>query len=143
MTECAVEELVAKADRLHKQAQALNREGKYDEGKLVYQQYLKADADAMELSICCADLPDHDPFMYPTLAPLPLPPGDPAGMCAVGAVLGSFVGDAAAMGVHWVYDPSVLEDMQLKASQQGKAGLDFFDPPANVYVNSCPELHHH
>ena len=46
------------------------------------------------------------------------------------AVIGSFVGDAACMGMHWVYDTSKLEDL-LKTSCKTETP-EFFSPP------SCP-----
>lgn len=62
---------------------------------------------------------------------------------ALGAVLGAVVADAAAMGVHWVYDPKELDrlfDLRksvLAGKQEGKGevGLDFFEPPQSPFFS--------
>lgn len=52
---------------------------------------------------------------------------------ARGAVLGSLVADAAAVPVHWCYDPAKLAD-HLK---QAKSGPAFCDPPGNVFYTTA------
>jgi len=43
-----------------------------------------------------------------------------------GAVLGSFVGDALALGVHWIYNPKKIE------STHGRVN-DYVNPDRNQY----------
>ena len=55
--------------------------------------------------------------------------------------MGGAVSDAAAMGVHWVYDLDLIEQLQRErelaasgsqikdASQMSDAGLEFMEPP--------------
>lgn len=51
---------------------------------------------------------------------------------ARGAVLGSLVADAAAVPVHWCYDPEKLAE-HLKQAKHGPA---FCDPPGNIFYTT-------
>lgn len=48
---------------------------------------------------------------------------------AVAAVIGGFVGDAASMGLHWIYDADKLAGL---VAQRPGGAAEFFEPP------SCP-----
>lgn len=48
---------------------------------------------------------------------------------ALAAVVGGFVGDAATMGLHWIYDDAKMTEL---VAQQKPHGPEFMDPP------SCP-----
>lgn len=53
---------------------------------------------------------------------------------ALGAILGGVVADAAAMGVHWVYDPKELD--RLFALREGNdMGLAFYEPTQSPFFS--------
>jgi hypothetical protein len=52
---------------------------------------------------------------------------------ARGMVVACLVADAAAMGVHWVYDPEVLAGLG-----KGRGGLEFMDPPQSPFFTYPP-----
>ncbi len=53
---------------------------------------------------------------------------------AAGAVQGCLLADAAAMGVHWVYDLDQLASMERAALEAEKPdGLAFTDPPRSPF----------
>jgi len=72
-------------------------------------------------------------FRSPALSPTD---ADAIAQRAYGAVLGCTVGDAAAMGVQWLYDVERLGDLlAAKRSQEGPdAGLEFFEPPQSPFL---------
>lgn len=89
-----------------------------------------------------------------TNTPVPAPPRPPpaAAARAAGAVLGCVVGDAAAMGVQWIYSLEKLEELLVarlgrsnasggllraqdaEGSFQVGAGLEFFEPPQSPFL---------
>lgn len=60
---------------------------------------------------------------------------------ARGAILGAMVGDRAAMGVHWVYNPQdldrLLQERRKKTDDDDDddIGLEFYDPPQSPYFS--------
>lgn len=51
---------------------------------------------------------------------------------AAGAILGGLTADAAAMGIQWIYDGKVLDD--LDAKRGGSGALDFYEPPQSPFL---------
>lgn len=94
----------------------------------------------------------HDRAPLPSIPPHYSPGHDAAvlGSRAQGAVVGSLVADAAAMGVHWVYDLDTMAALAAEAAgkapspssaaggsgPQGEAEvapLEFLDPPRSPF----------
>lgn len=55
-------------------------------------------------------------------------------------MLGAVVADAAAMGVHWVYDIKELDRLfdlrqSAEAAGQSEVGLDYFEPPQSPFFS--------
>lgn len=138
--------LEAEADRLHKLAQRLNKEGKYEDAKITYKEMYAVEDETLRqaaaVGIARATAgrrgersgKDEGHESCNTLQPLPPfrrrqtqrekgrsrekeeeevaqedKEEEQIVSRALGAVLGSVVGDAAAMGIHWIYAPEELQ----------------------------------
>lgn len=133
----AIVEQEAEAARLHKDAAALNKAGRFEEAKEMYAKYQAAmsladsTAEAMAAQSPPVQLPQDVYDSKLTLPPLSQLPATAGGAAAVrrrmiGAVVGAMVGDAASMPLHWVYDTKQLREIV------GDADVAFFPTP------SCP-----
>ena len=49
------------------------------------------------------------------------------------SIVAAVLSDAAAMGVQWVYDGDLRQKLEATAIRRGACGLDFLDPPANMF----------
>jgi hypothetical protein len=124
-----LQEMEALVDELHRRAQELNKLGRTDEATAAYKEMAALDDRALELALSASVQPtaaacEQHAARYPDYSTLhrPFAWGSPgaansseAGMepalvrgRAMGAVVGAVVADAAAMGVHWVYDVALL-----------------------------------
>lgn len=156
--QAAAEQQIAMLERAamdaHKEAQSLNKQQRFEEAKIKYDEMRRLDAQALELanSIGCpscrttpvasadsAAAPDATALEYAGLQLVtPWPTTGAAGR-ALGAVLGSAVADAAAMGVQWIYDVTRLQALlQERRAKEGlsekQAGLEFMDPPQSPFL---------
>ncbi|KAG2498090.1 hypothetical protein HYH03_003848 [Edaphochlamys debaryana] len=169
-----VRQLEAAAIAAHERAQALNKEGRFQEAQAAYAEMHALEDQASELaarvgcvacvlgdddaaqdpaeaSLCNLDMDSLEPYsrLHPA-APWAQGPGGAAAAAAAraaAAVVGSAVADAAAMGVHWVYDLSQLEVLEAERRAEAAAastsapahpsdfGLEFLDPPRSPFYS--------
>jgi ADP-ribosylglycohydrolase len=173
--------LEKEAARMHLEAQALNKAGKYDEATRMYSEMNRTERRALDLaaaaSTCASceqqeetvaaaraaaadgsslpDWPAHslarsaDEYAQ-TLPAAPLADAA-ARRRAAAAVCGAYVADCASVGVQWIYNVAVLEELlvlqrrEKQQQQQGEeeegaaaaastTGLEFFDPVASPFL---------
>lgn len=153
-TEARVRELEAEAMAAHAEAQALNKAGRFDDAKVQYERMRALDAEALRLanSLGCPScrstaaagaVPDAaataaaaGPEYSEPQRPSPWP-SPAAAARARGAVLGAAVGDAAAMGVQWIYDLDKLGALLAarREAEGADAGLEFYEPPQSPFFS--------
>ncbi|EDQ86251.1 uncharacterized protein MONBRDRAFT_11161 [Monosiga brevicollis MX1] len=145
--------LEAEADELHREAQRLNKLQQFAASKTAYKQFRARDDDAIALALEIANLAaqtrgtgkDQEdallaargfcarPQPYASLPNVTEEEQASLRQRLLGAVLGAVVGDAAATGVQWVYDPDELAGYEARVQAQGGVGLEYLDPPANAH----------
>lgn len=162
--ELRIAALEEEAAGLHEAAKRHNLQGDFEGAKAAYRRMYAVEDKALRLA---AESESESPgdaeggsaeeaeavavvalAEYASLLPLPASPwADRATQRrALGAVLGAVVADAAAMGVHWVYDPKELDRLygvkqsMLSAEAEAEAeaeevGLDFFQPPQSPFFS--------
>ncbi|KXZ44235.1 hypothetical protein GPECTOR_70g465 [Gonium pectorale] len=177
-----VRQLEQEALDMHELAQRLNKEGRFQEAQAAYSAMhrLEDEASALAAKVGCVacvlgepgqssddqpSLCNLDPatlLPYRSLHPARKWPPRDAPLLArrsVGAVEGSALADAAAMGVHWVYDLETLRRLEVErraasatspstdcpastAASEGSGsgsshpydfGLEFMDPPRSPF----------
>eukprot|EP00898_Chlorokybus_atmophyticus_P009201 jgi/Chlat1/9282/Chrsp99S08544 len=127
---------------LHTLAQQLNKDGRFEEATKVYKQM-----NALSNTVIVPppkSQPNSGPVMLPLLwknSPLIQHQPDEGQIIvnqdkqalrkrAINCVLGWAVGDAASMGLHWVYD---LEKLESLVAARNPAVPEFMDPSANFF----------
>lgn len=161
ITMTAVERRIATLEEeaawLHEAAKQHNLQGDFEGAKAAYRRMYAVEDEALRLaaeseSVSPGDAEDGGaeeeeavavPLAeYASLLPLPASPwADRATQRrALGAVLGAVVADAAAMGVHWVYDPKELDRLygvrqSMLSAEAEEVGLDFFQPPQSPFFS--------
>ncbi|EFJ42871.1 hypothetical protein VOLCADRAFT_97046 [Volvox carteri f. nagariensis] len=138
-----VRKLEAEAIAMHELAQRLNKEGRFEEAQAAYASMHRLEDEASELaarvgcvacvlgepsqdqdqpSLCTLDpavlVPYEQLIAVPPWRSLSSPGSEALEARALGCVVGSALADAAAMGVHWVYDMTVLDDLEQDRRQQ-------------------------
>lgn len=155
------------AARVHLEAQALNKAGKYQEAKAKYDEMTRLENEALRLAAaaqtcasCETELQRQEALLnspieqarrWPlyslaksaadydqTLEPVPFAETE-ARRRAAAAVCGAYVADCASVGVQWIYDTAVLEELlEKKRRAEGgddkDVGLEFFDPVASPFL---------
>jgi ADP-ribosylglycohydrolase len=150
-------ELEKKALELHHKAQKLNQLGLYDEAKSAYEEMHRVEDLSLSLAMeaGCTDCilgsdkrsevnskisgwneayeSRHIPTPWSSLSPSP--PGPPPHIIrerAYGCILSSLTADAAATGVHWIYDMALLSSIEEEL--QGPR-FEFLDPPCSPFYS--------
>eukprot|EP00198_Chlamydomonas_reinhardtii_P003957 XP_001693293.1 predicted protein [Chlamydomonas reinhardtii] len=146
-----VRQLEAEAMEMHDQAQRFNKEGRFAEAQAAYaaMHKLEDEASALAAKVGCvacvlgddvAQQHHHQEQQQQSAALLQ--------SRAVSAVVGSSLADAAAMGVHWVYDLGIMDQYEAErraaageASMSGVGhsghpftyGCEFMEPPRSPF----------
>ncbi|KAF6260730.1 ADP-ribosylation/Crystallin J1 [Scenedesmus sp. NREL 46B-D3] len=136
-----VQQLEKQAMDAHEQAQAFNKQGRFEEAQAKYAEMRRLDAAALDATqaLGCASCAQAAAAAAAGCA-------DPAGglgtaQRAAGAVVGCCVADAAATPVQWIYDVQQLQQLQQQRQQAaggapaaGLVGLEFYDPVQSSFL---------
>lgn len=142
----------AEVDELHRLAQEHNKAGRVAEATEAYKQMAALDDRALLVAVSSPAAPGaaeraqhaaaHPVYCTPQRVEAWPSPG--ARGRAFGCVLGAAVADAAAMGVHWVYDLSLLEAWDAERAAAGELpqmplALVHWDGPAvnHALISAC------
>lgn len=112
------------AAQLHERAQSLNKQGRYEEAKTLYAEMHRKEDLASRLSSEVKGIQEKPTSEAPFLSrcnriePEPRVFSEVEQLSRRGVILGSAVGDAAAMGVQWIYDLTILEDLLAERKSQ-------------------------
>jgi ADP-ribosylglycohydrolase len=178
-----VAHLEREAARVHLEAQQLNKAGKFDEANRAYEEMNAIERRALDLAAAASTCPsceeqqelqqqqaaggehhqqqqlsshslarsaDH----YARTLPSCHMRDAEARRRAAAAVCGAYVADCASVGVQWIYDVGVLEDLLMSVQKQEKrrreneeenggeggggnaAGLEFLEPVASPFLKA-------
>lgn len=133
------------ADQIHREAQELNKQKEFGKATAKYKEYVLMNKKAeMMAKLLAANRPAKrtistiEPPIFPVLPSQLHVPATAGGRKLVNAriqasIVAAVVSDAAAMGVQWVYDDDLRQELEATAIRGGACGLDFLDPPANIF----------
>lgn len=144
MADLRLSQLESQVEALHRKAQELNKAGLTENATAAYKEMAALDDELLHLVMSSPvtahpEVQQQQARLYPDYHKLHRPGRSVAAVCgtasapvgrkplpasqatrALGAVLGCVLGDAAAMGVHWVYDLTSLHQLERDALAAGK-----------------------